>query len=114
MSRVYTEKTWKVITNFHPFLLVGTLDSIKGLQEMGFETFPEMFDESYDSEAALEDKLPKICNQIEKVCLLTQSQLNNVYCSMEEKLVYNFHHFFRLCENEIDELEKYLLKFCNS
>jgi len=32
---------------------------------------------------------------------------------MEEKLVHNFHHFFRLCENETKELEKYLLKFCN-
>ena len=40
-------------------------------------------------------------------------EVNDIYYSIEEKLVYNFHHFFRLCEMEIKELEKYLIKFCN-
>ena len=109
----FTEKTWKAITNFHPFLLVGAKNSLSKLREYGFETFPELFDEGYD-DSKDERRVEDITNELDRTLLLSISELDNIYYSMEEKLVHNFHHFFRLCENETKELEKYLLKFCNS
>jgi len=111
LNLAFTEKTWKVITNFHPFLLVGAKNSISKLREFGFETFPELFDESYDESDDVE-RLNDITKVLDRTLLMSIDELSNIYYSMEEKLVHNFHHFFRLCENEIKELEKYLLKFC--
>ena len=108
----FTEKTWKAITNFHPFCLVGAKNSLSKLREYGFETFPELFDEGYD-DSSDERRVEDITNGLNRTLLLSISELNDIYYTMEEKLVHNFHHFFRLCENETKELEKYLLKFCN-
>jgi len=113
LNLTFTEKTWKAITNFHPFCLVGAKNSLSKLREYGFETFPELFDEGYD-DSSDEKRLDDITKEINGTLLLSISELDNIYYSMEEKLVHNFHHFFRLCENETKELEKYLLKFCNS
>lgn len=43
-----TEKTYKPILMGHPFLIHGTTGTLQHLQKIGYETFPEMFDESYD------------------------------------------------------------------
>ena len=37
--------------------------------------------------------------------------MNDIYYSMEEKVVHNFQHFFKLCETEINEFEDYLINF---
>jgi hypothetical protein len=43
-----TEKTFKPIALRHPFMVYGHSGTLSRLHELGFETFPEMFDESYD------------------------------------------------------------------
>jgi hypothetical protein len=43
-----TEKTFKPIALRHPFMVYGHSGTLARLHELGFETFPEMFDESYD------------------------------------------------------------------
>jgi hypothetical protein len=43
-----TEKTWKAIANRHPFILVGPKHSLKYLKSLGYKTFSDFFDESYD------------------------------------------------------------------
>jgi len=112
LCMTFSEKTWKVITNFHPFCLVGAKNSISKLREYGFETFSELFDEQYDR---IDDvnRAVEICKQIDRTFLLTRKELTDICYSIEEKLIHNFHHFFRLCEIEIKSLEKYLLNFCN-
>ncbi len=43
-----TEKTYKPISMEHPFIIMGAKGSLKMLQDQGFKTFPELWDESYD------------------------------------------------------------------
>lgn len=43
-----TEKTWKAIANKHPFIIVGPQYTLKYLKTLGYKTFSEFFDESYD------------------------------------------------------------------
>ena len=43
-----TEKTFKPIALQHPFMVYGHSNTLSRLRDLGFETFPEMFDESYD------------------------------------------------------------------
>lgn len=44
-----TEKTYKPIAYGHPFMIYGNPGTLEVLKRRGFETFPELFDESYDS-----------------------------------------------------------------
>ena len=43
-----TEKTFKPILNLQPFIIVGAPGSLKLLKELGYETFDDWIDESYD------------------------------------------------------------------
>jgi hypothetical protein len=43
-----TEKTWKPIRHNQPFIIIGTVHSLKHLKDMGYKTFGNVIDESYD------------------------------------------------------------------
>ena len=45
---IISEKTFNAIVALHPFVIIGTPGSLKEIQRLGFKTFPEYFDESYD------------------------------------------------------------------
>lgn len=44
-----TEKSFKPAKEKHPFILVGSKGAMKSLQSLGFRTFSEFWDESYDN-----------------------------------------------------------------
>ena len=43
-----SEKTFKPITSFHPFIIMGNKHSLKRLRDLGYKTFEGYIDESYD------------------------------------------------------------------
>lgn len=43
-----TEKTFKPLANKHPFMLVANKGSLQKVKSWGFESFENLFDESYD------------------------------------------------------------------
>ena len=43
-----SEKIFKPLAYYHPFVTFGSQHTLKYLHEQGFETFPELFDETYD------------------------------------------------------------------
>ena len=46
---IISEKTFNAIVALHPFVIIGSAGSLKEVQRLGFKTFPEYFDESYDA-----------------------------------------------------------------
>lgn len=52
-----TEKTFKPIAFQHPFMILGQPKILKWLHYLGFETFENLFDESYDQIFDLDKKL---------------------------------------------------------
>jgi hypothetical protein len=44
-----TEKSFKPAKEKHPFIIVGAQHSLKAMHELGFKTFGEFWDESYDA-----------------------------------------------------------------
>lgn len=44
-----SEKSFKPIAYYHPFITFGSVDTLKYLQREGFATFDNLWDESYDS-----------------------------------------------------------------
>lgn len=44
-----SEKTFKTIANNHPFMILGNRYTLPALRKMGYKTFHDLIDESYDS-----------------------------------------------------------------
>lgn len=61
-----TEKTFKPIAYQHPFLILGQPKILDYLRSQGFETYNNIFDESYDDEYALDKRLEKIINNVKE------------------------------------------------
>jgi len=60
-----TEKIYKPVAFYHPFMVVGASGLLDMLRNQGFVTFDNIFDESYDTQQDFETKLKIICNNIE-------------------------------------------------
>ena len=76
-----TEKTINALWSYHPFVIVNQKHSLKKLREMGFETFPELFDESYDEEFDPSKRLKMVLSEIDRVMKLDKKELHKIYWS---------------------------------
>ena len=89
-----TEKTYMPFVNFHPFIITSGPGCLKYLQEQGYQTFPELFDESYDSITDRAKRLSIIMNNVERWCTKDIKELHTAYWSVWDKLEHNRKHFF--------------------
>ncbi len=69
-----TEKTWKPIQIGHPFIILGSQDTITYLNNEGYFSFPEFWSESYDRVAKLSSRIDMICDQIDRLDKMTIGQ----------------------------------------
>jgi hypothetical protein len=61
-----SEKTFKPIATHHPFIIVGNRWSIKKMKELGYKTFDEYIDQSYD-DLPTHERLQMIIESIRKI-----------------------------------------------
>jgi hypothetical protein len=87
--RFLTEKTVKPIMNYHPFLILGNPGSIKQLKEMGFKTFSDYWDESYDDEINFKKRVNMLIQQIKILTSKSFDEWNTLLLSMEPILNHN-------------------------
>ena len=59
-----TEKTTKPITMMHPFMVLSNKGFLKNLCDLGFRTFNEYFDESYDREPQIDKRIQIITQNL--------------------------------------------------
>jgi hypothetical protein len=63
-----SEKTLKPIYCLQPFIILGNVGILKKLKEYGFKTFDKWWDESYDDEPIVKNKIKKILHIVENIC----------------------------------------------
>ena len=56
---------------------------------MGFQTYPELFDESYDLIENPKDRIEFILDEIERLCNMDKSELEKIYNSVIWKVEHN-------------------------
>ena len=84
-----SEKTYKAL-NCQPFIHLGSYGVLKYMRSMGYKTFPELFDESYDDIINHTDRLLAVVDSIEKVCKMDDTEFHNIYCeSIISKVIHN-------------------------
>jgi hypothetical protein len=90
-DRVFiTEKTYRCINYCRPFVINGDKGSLRYLKEMGFKTFGEFWDESYDDEQHDHLRIEKIVGIVKKVCQMSNEQLMAQYNQMLPILEHNY------------------------
>tara|TARA_R100001463_G_scaffold57339_1_gene109534 strand:+ start:569 stop:1918 length:1350 start_codon:yes stop_codon:yes gene_type:complete len=108
-----TEKTLNALWSYHPFLIVNAKGSLQKLKELGFETFSELFDESYDNEFDPQKRLKMVLSEIDRVMKLDKEELHKIYWSMEDKFIHNRNRILDIVLNKTPEVYQDLQKILN-
>lgn len=61
----FTEKTARCLATGKPFVLINGKHSLKRLQEMGFETFGQVIDETYDDSELASQRISRVVNSLQ-------------------------------------------------
>lgn len=88
-SIFFTEKTAKALNTFSPFIILGCSGSLKKLNEIGFKTFNDWWDESYDDETDDDKRIIKIHQLVKTLCKLSESEIETMYSEMIPTLKHN-------------------------
>ena len=83
-----TEKTWKPIAHGNPFCINGDAGSLKLLKDLGYKTFDQFWDESYDDADDVE-RIKKIAQVIDDLCKKTIPELEEINNKMLPILEHN-------------------------
>lgn len=83
-----TEKSFKPIAYKHPYMIYGQAGTLKNLKILGFETYENLFDESYD---LIQDKNKRLDVIIENIKNFNQQPYDLI---TSDKLEHNHHLFF--------------------
>lgn len=85
-----SEKTFRAIAHKHPFLTISTHGSLKMLKDLGYKTFDGIIDESYDEIVDEYSRIVAIVDEIERLCRLSPSELQEFKTRALEIVEYNF------------------------
>ena len=85
-----------------PFVAVGGPSTLKYLKKLGFKTFDQWWDESYDQEQDHEKRILKIFQVIDYIDSFDIQQLKEMYLEMQDVLEHNYHHLQKINKINID------------
>lgn len=98
----FTEKVFKPIASYHPFLLFASNQSLTYLRELGFETFSSVFNETYDTIPNTSLRFEALINEILRISKWTIEDCNHAVNLIEPILEHNANHFL----NRLPEMYK--------
>jgi len=90
-----TEKVWKPIALGHPFIVLGSLNTMMYLQSEGYYTYYDIIDESYDKISNLPTRIDMICDEIERLSQLSKPELKKLIDTVYDFRKKNRELFYR-------------------
>jgi hypothetical protein len=99
-----TEKTLRPILHKRMFIIVGAPNILSTLHDMGFQTFPELIDESYDVITNPISRFNAIMVVIKKFCNMPLEDVLVYMESIEDRLENNFSLLKKLESIELDNI----------
>ena len=94
-SLFFTEKTLRPLYFGLPFLMVGNKNMLSNLQEMGYATYDNIFDESYDKLDSWVDRIEHVTSEVNRFCSMNQSEFTLQMHKATDNILHNVHHFFQ-------------------
>lgn len=105
-----TEKTFKPISFMQPFIMMGAAGSLQHVRDMGFKTFSNFWDETYDSINNDVKRYNKIVKLVEEISAWSAEEKINFSYAVKDIVEYNCKHFATM---EHIELENFKNKYGN-
>lgn len=102
-----TEKIWRPFICMTPFMVIGPRDYLRNLKKLGFRTFDQWWDESYDEDAGFDNgrlSIQTIQDNCDRLAKLSVSELESMYQDMLPTLLHNKQRFLTLSESEFSKL----------
>lgn len=99
-----TEKTYKPIAYKQPFIMLAAPGSLKHIQNMGFKTFSEFWDESYDSEKDHNKRFNMLIELIKDIATWDDAKMESFSMNVKPILDYNFELIKNIADPEIDAI----------
>lgn len=87
---ILTEKTFKSIALKMPFILLAQPHSLSKLKEDGYQTFNELWDESYDNEKDETKRFKKVCALVKKLCSMSDTDFINMIKKSKSIVDHNY------------------------
>jgi len=104
-----SEKTWRPILNLQPFIYFGGYKALAKLHELGFKTFGNIIDESYDLELDPVKRFNMAKKEVIRLKNMSMDEIHNLYYSVTDVLIHNqnlvstYQHFDPL--KELDKIK---------
>lgn len=94
----YSEKVYQAMQYLRPFIVVAPPKTLEYLRSMGFKTFNEFWDESYDDEFDHGERLAKIFTLIDQLFAMTNQEQRDLYDKMVSVLIHNLNRYKELIQ----------------
>lgn len=88
----FSEKIFKPIVHWQPFVIVGNPGSLALLKEFGYKTFGDYIDESYDRDVDVESRLRKIFQAVTEFINKPAEELTRLMQEMLPIFEHNMNH----------------------
>lgn len=99
-----TEKIFKPMVMMQPFIVFAGAGSLQYLKKYGFQTFGDIWDESYDLEPDHKRRYMMLLDLTHDLCKLSDTRFNELLIKCESIVEHNHKHFFS------DKFEQILLE----
>ena len=104
-----SEKIWKPLYQFHPFIVVGRPHLLKYLRDIGFKTFDWLIDETYDTIEDNDLRMSMIIAEIKKINKLSSYEIHTLIHKNFDILEYN-HNLLNKMGNSIDDIQQFIIE----
>ena len=88
-TNLTSEKTLKCIMVGHPFICLSTPGSLQSLKELGYKTFSNVIDESYDSIANDYDRMNAVLQELERLNSFTELEWRQFTLGVKDAVYHN-------------------------
>ena len=101
-----TPITFKPIMSMHPFVLIAGCGALGYLRELGFETFSDEIDESYDEIKDFQRRTAAALEEGRRLASMPRDQLHEIYYRLYPKIQHNFEMFWSRLYPNFDQAIK--------
>jgi hypothetical protein len=105
-----TEKIWKPIAMGHPWICCANYGFYRDIKNLGFKTFDNLIDESFDTMYSTQDRLTRLEHVIKDLCV---QDLPSFLAAAEDTCKYNQSHMRELVPKIISQFPQQFTDFIN-
>ena len=85
-----SEKTFRSIYAAQPFIIFGNPETLKYLKKYGYKTFSKFWDESYDEDVSIQERIDRLISTLEFITSKSLDELNEWLPELQPILEHNF------------------------